>query len=63
MKYSSVFSFLSCVLSYASFSDYEEDDGIITLDEGNFENAIKEFPFIMVEFYAPWCSHWYSIYF
>lgn len=58
MKYSTFIGFLTFLISHASLSDYEQEDGIIILDEGNFDTAIKEFPFIMVEFYAPWCSHW-----
>jgi len=27
------------------------------LTDANFDQAIKEFPQLLVEFYAPWCGH------
>eukprot|EP00971_Amphidinium_carterae_P085364 1688622-Amphidinium_carterae.1 len=36
-------------------ADYEK--GVLVLDESSFEAALKKFPVLMVEFYAPWCGH------
>ena len=33
---------------------YEEDDGVLALDENNFDEALKTHPKLLVEFYAPW---------
>lgn len=30
---------------------------VLELDDTNFEAAISRFDYILVDFYAPWCSH------
>jgi len=50
--------FLVCgILLGAAAADPAEEDGVLVLDEKSFEGAIKSNPFILVEFYAPWCGH------
>jgi protein disulfide-isomerase A1 len=34
-----------------------EDDDVIVLDSTNFKQAIESHYTLMVEFYAPWCTH------
>ena len=34
-----------------------EEDGVLVLDERNYRDALKTYPLLMVEFYAPWCGH------
>lgn len=29
----------------------------MVLTEKNYEKAVKDYPFLLVEFYAPWCGH------
>lgn len=39
-----------------SDNDFKEDEShILVLDENNFDEALKQFKYLLVEFYAPWC--------
>jgi len=45
-----------CLFGHAAAAIAEED-GVLVLDEKSFEGAIQSNPFILVEFFAPWCGH------
>jgi protein disulfide-isomerase A1 len=34
-----------------------DDRDVVVLKEGNFSDFLEKNPFVMVEFYAPWCGH------
>lgn len=40
-----------------SEAENEGGEAVLTLDAQNFSEALASHPFILVEFYAPWCGH------
>jgi thiol-disulfide isomerase/thioredoxin/uncharacterized membrane protein len=34
-----------------------EENGVLVLHRGNFYAALQTYPFLAVDFYAPWCGH------
>mmetsp|Transcript_6152 Transcript_6152/g.16988 ORF Transcript_6152/g.16988 Transcript_6152/m.16988 type:complete len:501 (-) Transcript_6152:102-1604(-) len=48
---------LWCCDVVTSGADIPEEDGVLVLNDKTFEAAVKSNPFILVEFYAPWCGH------
>ena len=60
-------AFLILILALTAFADEDSkwiyDNDVLVLDEGNFQEAISKFEYLFLEFYAPWCGHWYHIYY
>lgn len=39
------------------FAEIKTEDDVLVITNANFKDAITEHPYILVEFYAPWCGH------
>lgn len=48
--------FFALLVAFAA-AEYTLDEGVVVLKESNFEAAMGEFDYALVEFYAPWCGH------
>lgn len=44
------------VLALAS-AEIKEEENVLVLETGNFDEALENNKYILVEFYAPWCGH------
>lgn len=51
------FWLVALVIPLIFASEFPTEDGVLVLNDDNFDDAISQHSQILVEFYAPWCGH------
>lgn len=48
---------LLLVVLVALASSYDMDGDVLVLHDADFPQVVQDLPYVMLEFYAPWCGH------
>jgi len=52
-----LFALICLALASPFYAAITEEEDVLVLNDENFEEAMQQYPDILVEFYAPWCGH------
>jgi protein disulfide-isomerase A1 len=53
-----IFVLLSLMAIATQANNFTYENDVMILDESNFDEALDQFEYIFLDFYAPWCDHW-----
>jgi len=45
------------LINIAKASEVIQEEGVLVLNDDNFDSVINSQDYVLVEFYAPWCGH------
>ena len=48
---------LFVALAALACAEFAEEDNVLVLTDATLDRALETYPYLLVEFYAPWCGH------